>query len=111
MTERIVTNEDLQKALDWLRDNALDIGKAKAATIRTERMVQHVEALMFKASDATSSDKRRADARTSERWLEAVTEEALAAGEYEKLKALRTADELKIGAWRSEQATYRSMKL
>lgn len=108
---RIVTNSEVQKALDWLRDNARELGDAKARAVRSGHMLKHTEALMFKASDASSNDKRQADARTSEAYLSAIDEDALAAGELAKLQALREAAAMKIEAWRSEQATWRSMKL
>ena len=45
MTEqRIVTNADLQKALDWLRDSAKDLGDAKARAVKAGHMLKHVEA-------------------------------------------------------------------
>lgn len=108
---RIVTDEDLSKALDWLRDNAKEMGDAKARVIRSERMLQHTEALLTKMSNGTSADARKCDARTDARWLAAAEEEAIAAGEFEKMRALREAAALKIETWRSEQATYRAMKL
>jgi len=111
MNDRIVTTTELQKALDFLRDSAVDIGNAKARAVRAGHMIKHVEALSFKASDATSNDKRQADARTSEAYLEAITEDALAAGELAKLQALREAAAMRIEAWRSEQANYRSLKI
>ncbi len=108
---RVVTEVELAKALDWLRDSAADMGDAKARLVRAEHMVKHTEALLMRASDAKSAEMRKADARCDPRWLEATGEEAVAAGEYEKLKALREAAALKIEAWRTEQANYRSMKL
>jgi hypothetical protein len=107
----VVTEVELAKALDWLRDSAADMGDAKARLVRAEHMVKHTEALLMRASDAKSAEMRKADARCDPRWLEATGEEAVAAGEYEKLKALREAAALKIEAWRTEQANYRSMKL
>jgi hypothetical protein len=74
-------------------------------------MVEHTEALLLKASSATSDMKRKADARTDQRWLEAAEEEATAAGEWEKIKSLREAAAMKIEAWRSENANYRGMKV
>lgn len=74
-------------------------------------MLKHVEALEFKASDASSNDKRQADARTSDAYMEAINEDAIAAGELAKMHALREAAAMKIEAWRSEQANYRSMRL
>lgn len=109
--QRIVTEPELEKALDFLRDNARAIGEAKARMIRAGHMLKHVEALQFKLSDASSNDKRQADARTSQAYIDAITEDAEAAGAYETLRALREAAALKIEAWRSESATFRSMKL
>lgn len=108
---RIVRDDELDKALAFLRDTAREIGAAKARLIRSEHMLKHIEALEFKKSNASSAEARKADARTSEAWLEATTEDAIAAGEFEKLKALREAAALKIEAWRSEQANFRAMKV
>jgi len=111
MRQRIVTDEELDKALSWLRDNARDMGDAKSRLVRAERMLQHTEALLLRASGASSAEARKADARTDQRWKDAAEEEAIAAGEFEKMRALREAAALKIEAWRSEQANYRSMKI
>lgn len=109
--QRIVTEAELEKALDFLRDGAKALGTAKARVVRAGHMLKHIEALEFKASDATSNDRRQADARTSEAYLEAINEDAIAAGDYEMMRALREAAALKIESWRSEQANYRSMKI
>jgi len=108
---RIVSDEELSKALDYLRDSAGAIGDAKARAVRAGHMLKHIEALLMKGSGEKSAEARKADARCSEKWLEAVEEDAIAAGEYEKLKSLREAAALKIEAWRSEQANYRAMKI
>ena len=108
---RIVSDEDLSRALDWLRDNARDMGLAKERLKKAEHMVKVIEAIEFKKSDAKSAEARKADARTAVRYTEAIIEEAQATGAYEMMRALREAAALKIEAWRSEQANYRSMKI
>ncbi len=108
---RIVPDNELQMALDFLRDNAKALGEAKARAVKADHMVRHVEALMAKASPATSNDAKRFDARTTDEYLDAINEDAFAAGELAKLQALRQAAELKIESWRSEQANYRAMKI
>lgn len=108
---RVADEREVARALDWLRDSAQEIGLAKARLVKAGHMVKHVEALMMRASDAKSAEMRKADARCSDRWIAAIEEEAEAAGEYEKLKALREAAAAKIDSWRTEQATYRSMKI
>lgn len=108
---RVVTEVELAKALDWLRDSAPEIGLARERLVKAEHMVKHTEALLMRASDERSAEMRKADARCHQRWIDATTEEAIAAGEFEKLRALREAAALKIEAWRTEQANYRSMKI
>ena len=108
---RIVDDPEVEKALDFLRDSARSIGEAVKRARRASNMIKHIEALAFKASDASSNDKRQADARTSQAYVDAINEDAEAFGELEVLKSLREAAALKIEAWRSEQANFRSMKL
>lgn len=111
MSNRIVSDEELEKALDWLRDNATDIGEARSRLVKAGHMVKHIEALLFLASLEKTVDAKKADVRMSTRWLSAIDEEADAAGEFEKMKALREAAALKIEAWRSESANYRGMRV
>lgn len=108
---RIVIDEDVGKALDWLRDNAADIGQAKARAVKAEHMLKHVEALMFKASDEKSADARKCDARTTSQYVDALNEDAFAAGELARLYSLREAASMKIEAWRTEQSNFRAMKI
>ena len=109
--ERMITDEEADRALHWLVNNAKTLGDAKARLVKAERMIGIVEAIETKDSDATSDTKKKADARASYRYLAAVNEEAYAAGEYETLRALRAAAEMKLEAWRSETATLRSIKM
>ena len=109
--QRIVTEDRVQKALDFLADSAGALGAARERAKLAENKIKHVEALMFKASDATSNDRRQADARTSEAYVAAINEDAEATGELAKLYALREAAAALIEAWRSQEATWRSMKL
>jgi len=109
--QRIVTEEELEKCLDWLRDSAQEMGRCKGRLVKAQHMLGHTEAILTLKSDQSSDTKRRAEARASARYLECIIEEADAAGEFEKMKALREAAALKIETWRSEQANYRALKV
>ena len=111
MTDRIVTNEDVERALSWLRDSAFDIGQAKARAVKAENMLKHVEALMFVGSDAKSAEARKCEARTTSEYLDAINEHAFAAGELAKLYSLREAAAMKIEAWRTQESNFRAMKV
>ena len=107
----IVQESEIHKAVDFLARSARDIGEARARLIKASHMVKHVEALEFQMAEAGSAVARKNAARASDAYLDAINEEALAAGEFEKLKALREAAAMKIECWRSEQATLRSIKI
>lgn len=110
-TGRIVSDEDVGNALDYLRKSASEIGHAKRNAKLAEHRVKVAEALGYKASDAKASDARKYDARITADYEAKIIRDAEAAGEYEKLRAAREAAAAIIEAWRSEQANYRSMKI
>ena len=80
----IVQELELEKALDFLRDNAVDIGAAKARVVAAGHMIKHVEALLFLASEQKTVDAKNSEVRISKKWLDASDEQADAAGEYER---------------------------
>jgi hypothetical protein len=107
---RIVTEQEIEKALDWLRDNAAEMGEAKKRAVLANNMLRHIKALEMKKHGGSAAAQER-EAYASDAYHRALYEDAVAAGEYEKMKSLREAAALKIEAWRSEQANFRSMKL
>lgn len=109
-TSRIVQEANIEKALDFLRDSAIEIGKARQDMILASQWVKHVEALETLKAEG-SAEIRKATARASTRYVEAIRNEAVTAGEFEKLKALREAATTKIETWRTEQANYRGMRI
>lgn len=109
-SNRIVTDDEVGDALRWLATNARDVGEARARMVRAGHMLKHVEALGYLASEEKTVDAKKCSVRASAKWLEAVEEDALAAGEFEKMKALREAAAARIECWRSESATLRGTK-
>jgi hypothetical protein len=66
---------------------------------------------LSKASEEKSAEARKADARCSDEYVDALNEDAFAAGELAKLYALREAASMKIEAWRTEQSNFRAMRI
>jgi len=108
---RLIADNELDKALAWLRDNARTIGDAKAETIRAGHMVKHVKALVMKMHNELPVSAQEREAYASEQYLAALEADAKAAGEFQKLQALREAAAMKIDAWRTEQSNFRAMKV
>jgi predicted nucleic acid-binding Zn-ribbon protein len=111
MSNELISDADVEKALDWLRDNAETIGKAKAEAVRADHMLKHIRALAMKISGETSVTAQEREALASEQYKIAIETAASAAGEFERLKALREAAALKIESWRTASSNYRSMKI
>lgn len=111
MSNELVSDAEVEKALDWLRDNAAEIGDAKANAIRTERMTRHIKALEMKRYNEMSVSAQEREAYASQAYLGALEAEAIAAGEFERLRGLREAAAMKIEAWRTSSSNYRAMKI
>ncbi len=111
MTNQLISDADVEKALDWLRDNADAIGEAKSEAVRTEHMLRHVKALAMAQHAGLPVSAQEREAYASHQYLEALEEAANAAGEYEKMKSLREAAAMKIEAWRTASSNLRAMKL
>src|SRR5262245_4134901 len=109
--QHIVTDDSLERCLDWLRDNAPVIGAAKTRLVLAEHMVKHIRALEMKKWAELGVGAQEREALASQAYLDAITEEAQAAGAFEEMRSRREAAALKIEAWRSEQANYRAMKI
>lgn len=109
--QRVVTEVELEKALDFLRDSAREIGEAKAECNRASSMLKVTKALVMKMHNEMSAAKAEVEAYASKEYAAALERDAVAAGEYEKLRALREAAALKIEAWRTESSNYRAMKI
>lgn len=111
MTNQLVSDAAVEMALDWLRDNANEIGKAKTEAVKHDHMLKATRAMAMKLSGETSLGAQEREALCSEQYTEAIERAAIAAGRYEEMRALREAAALKIETWRSASANYRAMKL
>lgn len=107
----LISEEDVEKALTWLRDSAVEIGEAKAYAVKTEKMVKHTKAILMKKHASLPVGAQEREAYADPLFVAALDAEASAAGEYEKMKALREAATMRIEAWRTMSSNYRSMKI
>jgi hypothetical protein len=110
MRQKFISEEEVDKALEWLRDNAHAMGAAKERVVKAGHMIKHIKALEMKKHEGAVS-KAEMLAMASDTYKEAILEDAMAHAEFEKMKSLREAAALKIEAWRSQEANYRSMRV
>ena len=107
----MISDEDVEKAIDYLRDNAENAAKARAERIYMDEFRKSLKALIMKEHiDATvSAQEREAYADTRyQTHLEALRQ---AVYRDEKARFMRIAAEAKIEAWRTSSANQRAISI
>lgn len=107
----MISDEDVEKAIDYLRDNADNAAKARAERIYMEEFRKSLKALIMKDHiDATVSAQER-EAYADPRYQTHL--EALRQAVYrdEKARFMRIAAEAKIEAWRTSSANQRAISI
>lgn len=107
----LVTEEQVEEALTFLRESAIELGAARKQMIATEKYTKHRQALLMQRYSNLPVSAQEREARANKQYWEDSSAEAEAAGDFEVLKAKREAAVMTIEAWRSMNANYRSMKL
>jgi hypothetical protein len=106
MSNELVSDSDAGKALDYLRDSAVAIGDATERATLASSMTKHIKALEMKRHEGSAAAQER-EALASERYVEAIKDEAIAEGELAKARAFREAAMAKIDAWRTASRNMR----
>jgi hypothetical protein len=102
-------NIDIEKCLDWMRDNAIELANAKAnMTFQTEKRKSVKADLMQRSLERTESAKE-SWAYSHPEYSEQLEELRIAIYEYELIRVQMMACELKIEVWRSLEATNRAI--
>lgn len=107
----MITEDDIERAVDFLRDSAPKIGIARADYNFTEAMLRHVKALAMKECDENAVSAQEREAYASARYKQAIDDYRKATMDFETLKAQREGAIAKIDAWRSLNANLRGIKV
>lgn len=109
MTNRShITDDEIDKALDYLRDNARDAAQARADRVYVEEYRKVIKAQLMKEHGDKSAVLQEREAYADPRYvahLEAIKEAVL---EDEGHRFLRAAADAKIGAWQTQSANGRA---
>jgi hypothetical protein len=103
---------NIEKALNFIRDNAGKFAEAKAQRIYLEQFRKSKKALLFAACPTPPGEKvtvadREAYAYSHPEYLELLTGLQVAIEAEETLKWQMTAAQLKTEVWRTQQANNR----
>lgn len=105
---RLITEDHVHAAFNWLEEHADSAAKAKADRILAEHNVKRVKASVWKQADG-SNGHRDATADAAELTQEAVEKLAHAVHQDEWHRTHRAKAEAIIEAWRTEQSNFRAM--
>ncbi len=104
----MITSDDAERSVDWLRDNAERIGEARATRIYMEQWHRTVRATIQSEQVGLSMAAAEAVALASPRYLAALQALKQAVKEDETLRFLASAEEARLECWRSQESTRRA---
>ena len=103
-----ITDDEIDKALDFLRDNARDAAQARADRVYVEEYRKTLKAQLMKEHGALSAVLQEREAYADPRYVEHLDaiREAVKADEFARF--MRIAAEAKIEAWRTQSSNSRA---
>lgn len=104
----LLTDEHVQAAFDWLRENSSATSAARAMVIRTEFKLKKVHARQMLMAQGPEW-QRKALATCSTEYEAACEAYAAAEGEWERMRDQRNKCELIIEAWRTQSSNERGI--
>lgn len=106
-----ISEQEVEKALDYLRDSAASAAKARAERIYVEEYRKVIKSLLMKEAGGNTAVTQERDAYANPRYLQHLEAIREAVELDERLRFLRVAAEAKIEAWRTQCSNERAMKL
>lgn len=107
----MITDEEIERAVDFLRVNCEEAARLKAHRVYCDEYRKSLKALLMKEHAGESGIVQEREAYADKRYQEHLVNIRNAVFEDEKNRAQRGAAEIKIEAWRSQQASARAIKL
>lgn len=108
MSRRLVTDEMMEEALNYLATSSEHIAAARANRIRAEFKRKRIRAKLILESNQPSAIAREAWAEAHQLYHEACEEEAKSVEADEYARAERNKADAILEAWRTENANHRA---
>jgi hypothetical protein len=106
-----ITEKEVEESVSYLQITAEQSARARANRIVLEHGLKRIKALGMMAHKGLPVTAQEREAYASPEYETALDGLRQAVFEDERHKALRTAHEAKIEAWRTAEATRRSVRL
>ena len=107
----MITDDEIDTAVHWLASHAEEAARARAERVYCEEYRKSLKAILASQSNEKAEAAKERSAYAHPKYLEHLEALKKAVLEDEKNRALRGAAEMKIEAWRSQEANKRSIKL
>jgi N-acetylmuramic acid 6-phosphate (MurNAc-6-P) etherase len=104
----VISDEDLEKALGWLVENATKAAKARATRVYLEEFRKSKKALLMRLSDEKTSAAQETYAYAHPEYLALLEAVRQAVEDDEKFRWLQVAAEARIEAYRTMAANARA---
>ena len=103
----MITQEDAEKALEYIVDNAPELAKAKATKEYLEQYRKSQKAILFNGAPKGRLDDQLNFAYAHPDYTEFLEKLRIAIEEYEKLSWYMKAAGIKVDAWRTQESSRR----
>lgn len=103
----MILDDDIEKAIDWLRDTALKAAKGRAERAYLEEFRKVLKSQIMREHKTESLGAQEAIAYSDSRYLSHLDCIRIAIEADEHLRFLRVAAEAKIQAWQTQSANNR----
>jgi hypothetical protein len=104
----MITDKDIERALDYLRDNVDEAAQARANRLYMEQWVKTVKAKVQVSQSGLSATAAEAVASSSLEYIGALEAMKTAIELDERHRFLREAANAKIEAWRTQSSNERA---
>lgn len=111
MARTFISDAEIDKALDYLRDNADEAAKARAERVYVEEFRKTVKAQLMKEHDGKSAVIQEREAYADPRYISHLDAIKEAVFRDEKCRFMLSAAQAKIEAWRTQSSNERANKL
>jgi len=105
----MISEAQIEKAVDFLRDKAVDTAQARANRIHAEEYRKHLKALLMAENPDQALGAQERDAYADPRYAEHLLALKKAVHDDEFMRAKREAAVMLIEAWRTQEANRRGV--
>ena len=107
----MITDEDIEKALDYLRDSSTKAARARAERIYLDEYCKPLKSLIMRENQSESLGAQEARAYADSRYKQHLEALKTAIEQDEYVRFMRDAADAKVRAWQTMRATERANRV